>query len=235
MAINLSDNILAKTTAPADAKWGPYISDSLSGAIGLALGYLLPSYRYEGLTVGLKVGSNDIVEYWFKSGIEDTDLILKTQPVEYYDGRFVNITGDTMTGGLVISSNGNIFQANDSNNKSILKIDSSGYFLLNSASITGVNSNTVIFSINKLISNAAFIDYVINNPLTNAYRSGTIMSVWDSENNKIEYNETCTNDLSDNTSGINFIMDINISPGYVRLKTNIFEGSWNIKIGFRII
>ena len=61
MSINLSDNILSKTTGPGDAKYGPYSGSSLIIATTNALNYLLPSYRYEGLTVGLIVGTNPIV------------------------------------------------------------------------------------------------------------------------------------------------------------------------------
>lgn len=77
MAINLSDNILAKTTAPGDAKYGPYTGADLAAAKSAATTYLQASFRYEGLTVGLIVGSNDIVEYWFKGGVADANLILK--------------------------------------------------------------------------------------------------------------------------------------------------------------
>lgn len=78
MAINLSDNILAKTTAPADAKYGPYYGADLTAAKAAATSYLQSSFRYEGLTVGLIVGTDEIVEYWFKGGVTDNDLILKT-------------------------------------------------------------------------------------------------------------------------------------------------------------
>jgi len=77
MAINLSDNILAKTTGPGDAKYGPYTGANLSAALSAATTYLLPSYRYEGLTVGIIVGSDPIVEYWFYGGILDGNLVLK--------------------------------------------------------------------------------------------------------------------------------------------------------------
>ena len=46
MAINLSDNILAKTTAPADAKYGPYSGADIATAKALAVSYLDASYRY---------------------------------------------------------------------------------------------------------------------------------------------------------------------------------------------
>ena len=76
MAINLSDNILAKTTAPADAKYGPYSGADIAAAKALAVSYLDASYRYKGLTVGLEVGG-EIFEYWFKKGITDAHLIQK--------------------------------------------------------------------------------------------------------------------------------------------------------------
>ena len=77
MAINLSDNILAKTTGPVDAKFGPYTGITTQDAISSATGSLLPSYRYEGLTVGLIVGTSSIVEYWFEGGVSDSNLVLK--------------------------------------------------------------------------------------------------------------------------------------------------------------
>lgn len=79
MAINLSDNILAKTTAPGDAKYGPYTGADLAAAKSAATTYLQSSFRYEGLTVGLIIGSNPIVEYWFQGGVTDSDLVLKSQ------------------------------------------------------------------------------------------------------------------------------------------------------------
>ena len=79
MAINLSDNILAKTTAPGDAKYGPYSGADLAAAKTAATTYLQSSFRYEGLTVGLIIGSNPIVEYWFQGGVTDNDLVLKSQ------------------------------------------------------------------------------------------------------------------------------------------------------------
>jgi hypothetical protein len=75
--INLSTNILAQTTAPLDDKYGPYTGSNLSTALSNATTYLLSSYRYVGLTVGIKVGSNPIVEYWFENGITNSDLVLK--------------------------------------------------------------------------------------------------------------------------------------------------------------
>lgn len=78
MAISLSDNILIKTTAPSDARWGEYVGSTEGGALTAALSAIQSSYRYEGLTVGLKIGNNIITEYWFSGGIADINLVLKT-------------------------------------------------------------------------------------------------------------------------------------------------------------
>ena len=75
--INLSTNILAQTTAPLDDKYGPYSGSNLSTALSNATTYLSSSYRYVGLTVGIIVGSNPIVEYWFENGLTNSDLVLK--------------------------------------------------------------------------------------------------------------------------------------------------------------
>jgi hypothetical protein len=85
MAINLSDNILAKTTAPADAKYGPYLAGTTAGATAAALTALIPTYRYEGLTIGIKSGTNPLVEYWFVGGTADSNLVFKaTIDTNYY-------------------------------------------------------------------------------------------------------------------------------------------------------
>lgn len=54
-----------------DAKYGPYIS------IEEALSILIKRVRGKGLTIGIIQEDNSITEYWFKSGIEDEDLVEK--------------------------------------------------------------------------------------------------------------------------------------------------------------
>jgi len=103
MAINLSDNILAKTTAPGDAKYGPYTGANISAALSAAKAYLLPSYRYKGLTVGIVVNSDPIVEYWFYAGITDTDLIIKTVDA-VLDLQEVTDEGSTTTNSITAAS-----------------------------------------------------------------------------------------------------------------------------------
>ena len=66
-------NIVKKAYSNIDAKYGPY--DSIEDALAA-----IPiSLRKEGLTVGVII-DNEIKEYWFNKGIENNNLILKTNP-----------------------------------------------------------------------------------------------------------------------------------------------------------
>lgn len=49
----------------------------------------------------------------------------------------------------------------------------------------------------------------------------------------MEYTSTSTNDLNDDTSGISF--DVYISGDNVILSSVITTGTWNVKIGCRMI
>ena len=61
MAINSGDNFNVTTSLHLDKKWGPYSGNDETEAIAAANTSIDPLTRFEGLTVGLKIGSNDIV------------------------------------------------------------------------------------------------------------------------------------------------------------------------------
>ena len=77
--IELSGSILIGTTLPMDAKYGPYSDTSIPAALALALAEVTSGFRYQGLTVGLVDTSagTEVVEYWFKDGVADIDLVEK--------------------------------------------------------------------------------------------------------------------------------------------------------------
>lgn len=71
MSILLNDNLKIAAAKPVDSRYGPYTD---TDAAKLAL----KAYqRYVGLTVGI-ITNNVVVEYWFKAGIDNSDLVLKT-------------------------------------------------------------------------------------------------------------------------------------------------------------
>lgn len=76
-----------------DSKYGPYTSTSA------ALTALTSTVRAIGLTVGI-ITNSTIVEYWFKSGITDSDLVQKiasTSSSGYNIYTVARITTDTTT------------------------------------------------------------------------------------------------------------------------------------------
>ena len=78
MAISLSDNLNVATNAPVDVKYGPHVGTTESAAIAVANNAIASGVRFEGLTVGLIIGTSDIEEYWYQSGILDADLVEKS-------------------------------------------------------------------------------------------------------------------------------------------------------------
>lgn len=170
MAINLSDNVLAKTTAPADAKYGPYSGVDIAAAKAAAISYLDASYRYKGLTVGLEVGG-EIFEYWFKKGIADNELIIKlggAAGVKVSDDgteiladadelNFKGLIKASLVNGIVDITSDTYVHANTSNNSwtvnhnlgkypSVTVISKSGVEIFGELSFTDVNTIQLDFS-----------------------------------------------------------------------------------------
>jgi hypothetical protein len=68
--IQLSAGIVVGSNTSVDAKFGPYAD------VATAKSEIGSTLRYKGLTVGILV-SGSVVEYWWKDGISDSDLISK--------------------------------------------------------------------------------------------------------------------------------------------------------------
>lgn len=73
--IGIARPILTTNSKPGDYKTGPFSSTSE------ALTSLPAAVRYKGLTV-IIIENNVAVEYWFKNGTSDVDLIKKTSDVD---------------------------------------------------------------------------------------------------------------------------------------------------------
>lgn len=75
MAIILNDNINLASNKPLDNRYGPYASviDALND---------VPAFqRHQGLVVGI-VEDDAVVDYWFKDGVNNYDLVVKTLDYE---------------------------------------------------------------------------------------------------------------------------------------------------------
>jgi len=70
MAILLNDNLSIQAPKAADSRFGPYANTAT------ALTSIVTANRFQGLVVGITVGGQ-VVEYWFRDGTADSNLILK--------------------------------------------------------------------------------------------------------------------------------------------------------------
>lgn len=75
--IELSSSILVGTTKPVDSKYGPFEGATIAAAKTEALTNITAGFRFEGLTAGLIVTGNPIVEYWFQGGVADVNFVAK--------------------------------------------------------------------------------------------------------------------------------------------------------------
>lgn len=100
MAIILNDNIKINAGKPSESKYlssgnTAYSGSTLSAALSAVTSAISISERHEGLTVLVTTGGSNI-EYWFKEGVDDINLIEKKFTSEQLVGDF--ITGATNLG-----------------------------------------------------------------------------------------------------------------------------------------
>ena len=78
MAISLNDNILTNAPKPSDSRYGNFAS------VPEALASVGSGIRYQGLTLGILSGGS-VEDYWFKDGIADVNLVIKTPDLSGYE------------------------------------------------------------------------------------------------------------------------------------------------------
>lgn len=127
---------------------------------------------------------------------------------------------------------GNILQVNDISGLPLMAVNANGAMYMYSASLTGITASpTTAYTIDKTTGTAAYFDYRITNTANSGWRAGTVMVVWDGTN--VEFTDTSTNDITATTSGLSW--SATISGSNLNLVATITSGTWNIKIGARII
>jgi len=168
--------------------------------------------------------------------------------VQFSDGNFYNGLGNPINF-LFITGTGSFgyipkfTSLRDVTNSSILedggfiKINSNvqidGFLYLNTNVYSKIYENTIISSIPKDLGKAAFFDYWISNE--NKYmRSGSIMSIWDSDGGNVKFTDVSTGDLNGSTEHLNF--NIQIDGDNVVLIAIPTNGTfWDIKVSTRVL
>jgi hypothetical protein len=126
---------------------------------------------------------------------------------------------------------GNVFQVNDVSGLPLFAVNANGSYYSYTESLTAIAATTVAYSVDKTTGTAAYFDYRITNTTNSGWRAGTVMVVWDGTN--VEFTDTSTNDITATTSGLSWTAAI--SGSNLNLTATITSGTWNIKIGSRVI
>jgi len=139
-------------------------------------------------------------------------------------------TGQLFTVSDIIT--GNLLQVNDVSGLPLMAVNANGAMYMYSASLTGITASpTTAYTIDKTTGTAAYFDYRITNTVNSGWRAGTVMVVWDGTN--VEFTDTSTNDITATTAGLSW--SATISGSNLNLVATITSGTWNIKIGARVI
>jgi hypothetical protein len=136
MAININDNLDAKAAKPLDCRFGIDIlgANGFYTSVNQANSKILPFQRHIGLTVGIKVGSAQMKEYWYANGISDLDLIEKSGSVSGAGNGLTNTNGTIGLGGTLTTPT---------------TITTSG---TNTLTLQGLQTNTSLSSSNILLT-----------------------------------------------------------------------------------
>jgi hypothetical protein len=229
-----------------------------SGSIGI---YTLAS----GTIVSDNIGEGQIHSYHVASGSflgpsinNPTEYSLLTSMASGSNGiqgnNDITYNGTTLTlnstfsGSTVMSINGsmgNIFQVNDepygphllevANNHSgtLFAVSVDGYTKNWSVLFSGQQGFFTAFSIDMNVANSAVVDYYVKNTEDSASRAGTLNLVWDESLQVIDYNEFSTNNIGGSTDNLYFSADIIL--GQTVVQANISSGTWNGRIGARVL
>ena len=115
MATNINNKIVCNEPhANLDSYYGPYdsVQDALQTLNSTTVNGVNYVKRYIGLTVGIQT-SEGIVEYWFKNGVENKDLVVKSTESSMPQGvKIVTFDKNGATGGaqnsIMTDADGNI-------------------------------------------------------------------------------------------------------------------------------
>ena len=110
-----------------------------------------------------------------------------------------------------------------------MRFDSTNFYLSSYSGGSVTTGTSTLVTIVAASGVSANFNYYVSDG-TNK-RAGTVMSVWDGSST--EYTDYSTPDIGGATTGISFT--VTSSGGIVTLNAVITSGTWNIKVGTRVI
>jgi hypothetical protein len=194
------------------------------------------SSSVSGNTSAINSHTGDTSIHFTKSSINLSDLgnsahthsISGITNLQYNLDKKVDLSGDTMTGDLIVPSLSAItnITINSLSGSTIrdIKVNVDGTLIVSDDKqyLTGITGTSVVDMIISSTGDASIWDYVVKS--SSGIRAGTITSAW--SGNTAEFYEISTNDIGD-TRGVN--LNVDVSGGIVRLITSVSGGTWSIK------
>ena len=116
---------------------------------------------------------------------------------------------------------------------STFAVTSGGYVKIQSSLFSGQIATFDAYKIPQTDGVAAFYDYYAFNSTNGAYRAGNLVTAWNTLSGIIVFNETSTDDLGGST--IDLQWSTVLQSGNVVLRSTLTAGTWNVKVGARVL
>jgi hypothetical protein len=205
MAITFNDNLNVSATKPVDRRYGTYNGTSISNAISVANAATVAGERYKGLTVGLTVNFGPVIEYWYKDGITNNDLVEKAGSVSGAGNGLTNTGGVIGLGGSLNTATTILTGATETLTIGGLQTATSPTHYL-SANSSGTLTLSTVSSLTTTVQNAVISAISATNGLTktgnNIKLGGTLIentSIPLGDNFLTIFNNTNTTNRSEST------------------------------------
>jgi len=172
----------------------------------------------------------------------DTDNVLEIEngsgTITSYINGIGNISGNSIavggTGAAAPASLGNniIGAYSTSSGNPVFLVNNNGALFYGSLTASGITASSyALLSLSASFGTGYFFDYWVSGVTSGSYRVGTVMAV--TNGSAVQYTDTSTADLVASTAGINF--SVGITGSNILLSALITSGSWNVKVGTRVI
>lgn len=238
MGIVLSSNIDLQGGLPLDSRYGLYSSTTQANSS------IVTANRFVGLTVGIVTGTttynglqlieaeDGVQEYWYYTGITDSDLVLKES-----EGGGFEVDGSTVNGLITYDGDDTgTAQSNITFDGSTNELSVTGNTTFNGviyhqteSTTTVTNGNHNIYSLPILSGSTAEFMYWVEENTTGAFRAGKIISAVNLAGDTTVYYDNSTTDGVGSTEDIYFETLISGSNLILRAVTSN-DTQWSIKI-----
>ena len=178
-------------------------------------------------TSGLFLTSTYFVTGYFSSIQLNNNTTFKTESDFYWSTPYNTpvVKMRLFSGGNLMLQNGGTFTDNGQ------RLQVMGDTSIVSATSTGITTTTNVHSFAVANIKAVHYNYYIQNTVNGGLRTGVVMAV--TNGTTVEFTDTSTNDLTATTAGLTWSVSI-VSTNIV-LTATITSGTWNIKVGTKML